>query len=136
MASFIMVSHGCAAGSSLWGTTTYPATRGPQSNKHQVALSKQRLSTDSIGTYTLTLTNVVIDSVIRVETQAGSTVENRTAASTTEVFSVPAYVAGNASNDLRIKVRKGTASTFYKPYETLATAVVGSNSIYVSQILD
>jgi hypothetical protein len=37
---------------------------------------------------------------------------------------------------LRIKVRKGSAAPLYKPYETLATAVLGSSSVYIAQIPD
>jgi len=100
------------------------------------SVGRMRLTTESIGTFTLTLTNLVVGSAIRIETQAGDLVEYRVADATTEVFTVPAYAPGNASNDLRIKVRKGTAPPFYKDYTTLATASVGSGSIYVSQIPD
>lgn len=96
----------------------------------------KRLPTEPVGSFSLTLTNVVVGSAIQIETQAGAVIENRTAASSTEVFSVPAYSAGNASNDLRVKVRKGSAAPYYKNYETLATAAVGAQSIYVSQIPD
>lgn len=96
----------------------------------------KRLPTDSIGTFVLTLTNLVVGSAIRVETQAGALVEFRVAAASSEAFNVPAYSPGSASNDLRIKVRKGTSAPFYRPYETLATAAVGSQSIFVSQIPD
>lgn len=96
----------------------------------------KRLSTDSIGTFALTLTNVVVGSAIRVETQAGALIFFRTATLTTEVFNVPAFSPGSASNDLRIKVRKGTAAPFYIPFETLAVAAVGAQSIFVNQILD
>lgn len=120
----------------LMSMNVFPAERGRLYGYSSMVLGRARLPTDSIGTYALTLTGLVIDSAIQIETQAGALVENRTADATTEVFSVPAYSIGSTNNDLRIKVRKGTASPFYKPYETLATAVVGSNSIYVSQILD
>lgn len=100
------------------------------------SLGRMRLTTESIGNFTLTLTNLVVGSAIRVETQAGALIEYRVADATSEVFTVPAYAPGNAANDLRIKVRKGTAAPFYQPYETLATASVGSASIYVSQIQD
>ena len=99
-------------------------------------VGRQRLPTDPVGNFTLTLTNLVVGSAIRVETQTGTLIEYRVADATTEVFTIPAYAAGNAANDLRIKVRKGTAAPFYVPYETLTTAFVGSGSIYVSQILD
>lgn len=111
-------------------------SRGPVIAFTGGLVSRQRLPEDSIGTYTLSLTGLVIGSAIQIETQAGVAIENRTAGATTEVFSVPAYVAGNASNDLRIKVRKGSAAPFYRPYETLAIAFVGTASVFVSQIPD
>lgn len=95
-----------------------------------------RESTDAIGQYTLTLTNLIVGSAIQVEKQVGGTLVNRVAASTTEVFALGAYGSGNPSNDLRIKVRKGSSAPFYQPYETQATAFVGSQSIFVSQIPD
>lgn len=97
------------------------------------AVGRMRLPTESIGTFTLTLTGLAVGSAIRVETQAGALIEFRVADASTEVFNVPAYGAGNAANDLRIKVRKGTAAPFYVPYQTQATAFVGSQSIFVSQ---
>ena len=101
------------------------------------AYTYERLATDPIGTFTLTLTNVVVGSAIRIEAQVGGAlVEYRVATLTTEIFSVPVYVSGSASNDLRIKVRKATAGTAYIPYETLTTAATGAQSIYVSQIPD
>lgn len=103
---------------------------------HGGSFGRMRLPTESIGSFSLTLTNLVIGSAIRVETQAGALVEYRVADATSEVFTVPAYAAGNASNDLRIKVRKGTAAPYYKDFATLTTAFVGSSSIYVVQIPD
>ena len=118
------------------GTLLIPASRGPMLPSFGLAVAKQRLSTDSIGTATITLTNVVIGSAIQIETQAGTLVENRTADTTTEAFTLALYAAGSANNDLRIKVRKGSAATFYKPYETLATLTSAAQSIFVSQIPD
>jgi hypothetical protein len=108
---------------------------GPRPNAG-LAAGVMRLPTDPIGTFTLTLTNLVVGSAIRVETQAGALIEYRVADATSEVFTVPAYAPGNAANDLRIKVRKGTAAPFYKDYETLAVASVGAGSIYVVQVPD
>lgn len=97
----------------------------------------QRLPTDPIGTFSLTLTNVVVGSVIQIEDQAGTTtLYNGTAATSTPLINLSAYAGGSGLNDLRIKVRKGTATPFYRPFETLTTAVVGSQSIYVAQIPD
>lgn len=118
------------------GTVELPATRGPIDSGGLNILSRQRLASDSIGGYSLSLTNLVVGSAIQIETQAGAPVVNRTAASSTEVFSLPAYPSGNPANDLRIKVRKGSAAPYYIPWETLASAVVGAQSIYVSQIPD
>ena len=95
-----------------------------------------RLPTDSVGTFVLTLTGLVVGSAVQIETQAGVTIENRTAASSSESFNVPAYAVGNAANSLRIKVRKGSAAPYYRPFETLATAFVGAQSIFVNQIPD
>jgi hypothetical protein len=86
---------------------------------------------------TLNLTNAVVGSRIRVEEQvSGATISDTTAASSSVAITVPVFPAGAAANDLRIKVRKASSGTTYKPYETLAVAAVGSQSIYVSQIPD
>ena len=100
------------------------------------SLGYQLLPTDPIGLFALTLTNVVIGSRVHVEKQDdGTSFYDDVATSSTVSVSLSAYGAGSAYNDLRIKVRKGSATT-YKPWETLATAIVGSQSIYVSQIPD
>lgn len=96
----------------------------------------KRLPTDSIGTFVLTLTNLVVGSAIRVETQSGALIEFRTAAATSEVFNVPVFSPGSPANDLRIKVRKGSSAPFYIPFETLATGQAGAQSIFVNQVLD
>lgn len=87
--------------------------------------------------FELTLTNVVVGSSYRVEEQAsGALIAGGVAASSTVVIEVPVAATGDPSNDLRIKVRKGTAAPYYKDYETLTTAVVGSQSFYIAQIPD
>ena len=92
---------------------------------------------DPIGNFTLTLTNVVTGSAIQIESQDGTTtLHNSTAAGSTVVINLSAYAAGSNLNNLRIKVRKGSAAPYYRPYETLTTAIVGAQSIYVSQIPD
>lgn len=130
MPSLLTFFAGRSAGLAIpAGVGSRPAVPGP-------AVGRLRLPTDPIGTFTLTLTNLVVGSAIRIETEAGTLVEYRVADATSEVFTVPAYAPGNASNDLRIKVRKGTAAPFYKDYETLAVASVGAGSIYVVQVPD
>ena len=96
-----------------------------------------RLPTDPIGTFALELTNVVIGSRIHIETQGdGTTLHDSVADATSETISLSAYASGSAYNALRIKVRKGTGYPTYKPFETLATVIVGAQSIYVGQIAD
>jgi len=91
----------------------------------------------AIGTFLLTLTNVIIGSAIEVQAQDGSaSLHNRTATATTEVVTLGAYGSASPLGDLRIKVRKGSAAPYYQPYETLLTAFVGSASVYISQIPD
>ena len=116
---------------SIQGMGSYSVLKGP---------------TDSIGTTTVTLTNVVIGSAIRIEAAStGALVEARTAVrpgprhegdTTTEVFTLPVYDASNPANDLRIKVRKGSASPFFMPFESLAVLTPAAQSVYVSQIPD
>ena len=90
----------------------------------------------SLGTYTLTLQNLVVGSVIYIDSQDGEhSFELRTADASEEVFNLGVYGVA-AMNNLRIKVRKGSAAPYYRPYETLTTAIVGAQSIYVSQIPD
>lgn len=100
------------------------------------SFSVSALPTDPLGAFSLTLTNLVIGSAVQIEATDGTPLENRTVATTTEVFVLSAYAAGAPLNNLRIKVRKGSAAPYYQPWETLATATPGSASIYVSQIPD
>jgi len=100
-------------------------------------LGYQRLPTDPIGTFALTLTNVVVGSAIQIEDQAGTTtLYNGTAATSSPLINLSAYAGGSGLNNLRIKVRKGSASPYYIPWETVTNAVVGSQTIYVAQIPD
>lgn len=119
------------------GIIDYPSARRFFRISGPYALSLQALPTDSIGNFVLTLTNVVVGSAIQIESQDGSTIfNNQVAASSTVVISLFAYAPGSALNNIRIKVRKGSSSPFYQPFETLAIASVGSQTIFVSQILD
>lgn len=95
------------------------------------------LPDDALGFFALTLQNVVVGSSIQIETQDGSsTLYNGIAATSSPTVNLSAYAPGSLFNALRIKVRKGTSSPYYQPYETLTTAFVGAQSIYVSQIPD
>ena len=117
--------------------TIFGISRGRVIDHGVFAIGNARLPSDAIGNFILTLTNVVVGSAIQIETQDGSsTLYNGVAATSSPTINLSAYASGSAYNDLRIKVRKGTSSPYYQPYETLTTAFVGSQSIYVSQIPD
>jgi hypothetical protein len=104
---------------------------------HGVVLSRGRLATDSIGNFSLTLTNLVIGSRVHIQvTSTGVAVDDIVADATSETMVIPAYSPGSANNDLTIKVRKASATPFYRPYRTQVTALVGSQSIYIEQQLD
>lgn len=94
------------------------------------------LPTDSVGSFSLTLTNLVVGSAIQVEASNGTPLINRTVTTDVETLGLQAYAPGSPLNNLRIKVRKGSASPYYQPWETLTTAFPGSTSIFVSQISD
>ena len=102
-----------------------------------LSLGVSRWPTDPIGTFALELTNVVIGSRIHIETQGdGTALHDSVADTANETINLSTYAAGSPYNALRIKVRKGTGSPTYKPFETLTTAIVGAQSIYVGQIPD
>ena len=114
-----------------------PTTRGAFESAGGEMYSPQSLPDDPVGVFTLTLTNVVVGSAISVRDQAGTTtLHSSTASSDVVVIPLQAYAGGSPLNNLRIRARKGTAAPFYQPYETQTTAVVGSQSIFVSQIPD
>ena len=115
----------------------FPLGRGNVVDLGGFAFGACRLPTDPIGTFSLTLTNVVVGSRIHIETQGdGTTLHDSVADATDETISLSAYASGSAYNALRIKVRKASSAPTYKPFETLATAIVGAQSIYVGQIAD
>ncbi len=117
--------------------TIFGISRGRAVDHGLFAIGNARLPSDAIGNFILTLTNVVVGSAVQIETQDGSsTLYNGVAATSSPTINLSAYASGSAYNDLRIKVRKGTSSPYYRAYETLTTAFVGSQAIYVSQIPD
>ena len=96
-------------------------------------------ATDAIGTWQLTLTNVVDGSAWRIELQSGGTlIDSGTVSGGTTVgpLTLPLYSPSAGGNDLRIKVRKGTGAPKYQPFETLATAAAGAQSVYIAQVPD
>jgi len=118
--------------------TVIPAGRGIMGTAcANISFGANRLPTDPIGILTLTLNNIVTGSSLQIESQDSSTVfHNSVVSGTTKSVTLQVYAPGSALNALRIKVRKGSVEPFYRPYETLLSAVVGAQSIYVSQIPD
>lgn len=116
---------------SIFGTS-----RGKILDTGQMALGVSRLATDTVGNFTMTLTNVVAGSSIQVETTAGAPVQFASALTTDVVMSIPVYASGSGLNNLRVKVRKGSTSPYYQPWETQTTSFVGSQTLFVSQIPD
>lgn len=97
----------------------------------------QALPTDAIGTMSLTLNHLVDGSAIQLESQDGTTtLHNSVVSGTSKTVLLNVYASGNPLNDIRIKVRKGSAAPYYQPFETLLTATVGSESLYINQISD
>lgn len=100
-------------------------------------LSVQRLSSEPVGTHTLTLTNVAVGSRVTIRDQANTTeFHNALAASSTVPITLQVYPSESPLNNLSIRVRKSSAAPKYLPFETIATIGVGSSSIYVSQVPD
>lgn len=124
-----------------YGTFT-PSGRGRIHAAGRLALGVDRLPSDPVGTFTLTLTNVAVGSRYRVERVADGSVATPVgqaegvAASSSVPMSLDYFTDGNPNNNLRIKVRKGTSATRYKPLETQAVAGRGSQSVYIAQVSD
>ena len=121
------VSRQCTA---IHGTG--PKTAAPRGTG---SYSRRALDTDALGNFALTLTGLIPGSAVQVE--SGSTVFHFSiAASDTLLINLQAYAAGSPLNALTIKVRKGSEAPYYQPYRTQTTAIVGAQSIFVSQIED
>ena len=112
-----------------------PSTVKFAENVFTGSYSEQKAELDALGTFALTLTGLIPGSAVQVE--SGSTVFHFSiAASDTLLINLQAYAAGSPLNALTIKVRKGSEAPYYQPYRTQTTAIVGAQSIFVSQIED
>jgi hypothetical protein len=118
----------------LWG-----AARGRTATIGQTTVGVARLPTDPMGSTVITLTNLVVGSRFRVERLADGSVATPTGnaegivGSSIAPITLDYYESGSANNDVRIKVRKGTGSPSYKPYETQALLGVAPQSIFIAQ---
>ena len=118
------------------GVVLIPSDRGRWVGGGLQMTSQLPLPTDPVGVMPITLTNLVIGSAVQVESLSGVSIHNSTADATSKEIVVQVYSIGSPLNDLRIKVRKGSSAPFYQPWETFTTAVVDTQTIYVSQITD
>ncbi len=108
--------------------------RGKTFDTGKTALGVCRLPSDPVGNFTLQLTNIVVGSVLRLEDGLGNLISHTPSVATSSVsLTIPTYTTGSPRNQIKIKVRKGTASPYYKPWQYMATSFVGSLPIYVSQ---
>ena len=130
MTTVVNLSGGVALSANIARRCSMPAMLASAS-------SRASLPNDPIGNFNLTLTNLVVGSRIHIEAQGdGTALHDSVADTANETINLSTYAAGSPYNALRIKVRKGTGSPTYKPFETLTTAIVGAQSIYVGQIPD
>lgn len=97
-------------------------------------IERQPLPTDAVGSMTLTLQNIAVGSAWRLEVLGtGATVATGTAPGGDIAQAVSVY---QPNQGLLLKVRKGTASPYYRPFDTQVTITPANVSIFVSQIPD
>jgi hypothetical protein len=111
--------------------------RGRAESGGLFSIANELLDTDSTGTMTLVLRNIVAGSTYEVEViSTGELVVADIATGAAVTLTIPVYPSGSPRNELRIKARKGSSSPYYQPYETQTTATVGAQSIFINQLLD
>lgn len=107
---------------------------------------RQRLDTEAVGSFTLTIKNAVVGSRYRISRSGDNSLATPTGSAEGTVPGVSGlvdvsitldyYAPGNANNDLKIDVRKATAAPKYKPFQTFATAASGTVLAYCAQESD
>lgn len=110
--------------------------RGRSAVRNGVIFQKQSWPEDAIGLFNLTLQNLVVGSAIQVQASNGVALFSGSAATDTKLIPLSAFAPGSPYNLLKVKVRKGSESPYYQPWETQAVSVVGSQALFVSQIPD
>lgn len=102
---------------------------------HDYASGMQRLPSEPIGQFNLTLRNVVIGSLWHVEGIDGVRRAHGTAASNIIIVPLSVYTSP-IKNELVIKIGKASQEPYYRRYETQVDAIVGSQSIFINQERD
>lgn len=110
------------------------AARGVAYTSSGSVVGAQLLPTDPVGTMSLWLKNMVAASRWRLEVLAtGALVVEGDATGADTPLTLPYY---RPNLTLLLKVRKGTASPYYRPYDTQVTIGANSATVFVSQIPD
>jgi hypothetical protein len=117
------------------GLQFFPLARGQIAPFGRYALGVQRLPTDPVYYFTLTLENIVVGSRYRVTRHStGAELAAGIATSTTEVIGgVPAYSSGMLMD---ITVRNASGTPAYKIFDSAAYASPSGAGVYVLQQLD
>lgn len=127
-------------------TFTYGTDLGPQVYGTQ-SLGESRLPTEPLGSFVLQVQNIVAGSEYGIfvsSTNAQATgvssalnvVPGVDGTFVTMNLTLDYFSTGNALNNLKIRVRRGTSSQKYLPFETFATAGPGTVPVYVIQVPD
>lgn len=115
-----------------------PDVRGRVNVNHLVPLSRQTISTDPIGTTTVTFSGVVAGSEIHVYLpdgdggSAGTEVAGVESCSANQVLSWPVYAAGSPNNTVFITIIKRGIGWRKFPYQS----VVGNQTLPIFQVAD
>lgn len=116
---------------------TLPDTRGPLELAHGTIVGRSRLPTDALGVCAVAIENAVVGSRYRIEVAStGALVADGDVSAANFSVNVPFYAAGNPANTLRLKIRKGTTSPFYRPFETQLVSSESGARAYILQQLD
>lgn len=99
------------------------------------SVGRFRAPNDPVGVFTLRYRNLVEGSRVRAEAAGTGEMldEFLATADATQDRTLSLYASGNPRNDLRIKVRKASESPAYRPFESQATAQLGTVTVYVFQ---
>lgn len=114
----------------LSGQVIYPSSsRGPMVPSAGLIISRGRLSTDSIGTATITFTGVQANSEIRLYLSDGTEQAGIEDCTADQVLACAAYLAGSANNTVRVVV----IHPLYKIKEFTYTVSVGAQTLPIQQ---
>jgi hypothetical protein len=128
-----MTSFPFAAGAPFLSTVVEVwSARGPMKPQTCGVFAKQRLSTDPIGTATVTFSGINADSEIRIYLPDGTEAAGVENCDADHVLTWDAYSQGNANNTVTIRI----VHPDYEIQEFTYTTQVGNQSIPIQQLPD